>query len=73
MPEDFWWLNYYALIEGRIRELRQRYADDQAAQKILDKEQREVDLYRAHRRWYGSAFLVMQKMGTPGAPGGAEG
>jgi SAM-dependent methyltransferase len=73
LPEDFWWLNFYALIEGRIRELRQRYADDQAAQKVLDKEQCEVDLYCAHRRWYGSAFLVLQKTGTHGALGGAEG
>lgn len=73
LPDDFWWLNYYALIEGRIQEMRQRYADDQAAQRILDKEQREVDLYHAHRRWYGSAFLVMQKTGARGALGGAEG
>jgi SAM-dependent methyltransferase len=65
LPEDFWWLNYYAPLEERIRELRQTYADDQASQKILDKEQREVDLFRKHARWYGSAFLVMQKSEAP--------
>lgn len=64
LPEDFWWLNYYALIEERIRELRQKYADNRAIEKVLDKEQREVDLYRKHRQWYGSAFLVMQKSGA---------
>jgi ubiquinone/menaquinone biosynthesis C-methylase UbiE len=73
LPEDFWWLNFYALIEERIHELRQTYAGDQAAQKVLDQEQREVDLYRAHCRWYGSAFLVMQKTGAHRASEGAEG
>lgn len=73
LPDDFWWRNYYALIAGRIRELRPKCARDQAAQKILDEEQREVDLYRAHRRWYGSAFLVMQKPGAHGTHGEAEG
>ncbi len=64
LPEDFWWLNYYALLEERIRGLRQTYAGDQAIQKVLDEEQREVDLFRKHARWYGSAFLVMQKSGA---------
>jgi ubiquinone/menaquinone biosynthesis C-methylase UbiE len=70
LPEDFWWLNYYALIDERIRELRQTYAGDRAIQKVLDKEQREVDLYRKHHQWYGSAFLVMQKSGDHNAAGG---
>jgi SAM-dependent methyltransferase len=69
LPEDFWWLNYYALVEERILGLRQKYADDQAIQQTLDKEQYEVDLYRKHARWYGSAFLLMQKSGVPGGTG----
>lgn len=73
LPDDFWWLNYYALVGERISELRQTYADDRAIQKVLDQEQREVDLYREHRQWYGSAFLVMQKSRDPGSPAGANG
>jgi len=64
LPEDFWWVNYYALIEERIEALRKKYASDQSIQKFLDKEQYEVDLYHEHARWYGSAFLVMQKANT---------
>ena len=67
LPEDFWWLNYYALVDERIRELRKKYAADGAARELLDGEQREVDLYREHARWYGSAFLVMQKRNGPQA------
>ncbi len=61
LPEDFWWVNYYAPLQERIRALRDRAAGDRAIQRILEKEQREVDLFQAHARWYGSAFLVMQR------------
>lgn len=61
LPEDFWWDNFYRLVEERIRALREKYDGQPAAGAILDAEQAEVDLYREHARWYGSAFLVMQK------------
>jgi ubiquinone/menaquinone biosynthesis C-methylase UbiE len=61
LPEDFWLLDYFDPMMARIRELRSKYAEDQAAQRTLDREQRAADLYRKHARWYGSAFLVMQK------------
>lgn len=61
LPEVFWWANYYALLQERIGALREKYAGEDAAQQVLDREQREVDLFRRHQRWYGSAFMVMQK------------
>ena len=63
LPEDFWWVNYYGILEERIQALRGEVGGDGAAQQILDKEQREVDLFRQHAGWYGSAFLVMQRDG----------
>ena len=61
LPQDFWWDNHYGIVEERIRALREEVGRDRAMQQILDGEQREVDLFREHARWYGSAFLVMQK------------
>ena len=61
LPVDFWWVNYYGILDERIRALRQEVGGDRDVQRILDREQREVDLFREHARWYGSAFLVMQK------------
>jgi len=61
LPEDFWWNEYYGLLSDRIQVLRKRHAGDQAAQKVLDREQQEVDLYRQHMAWYGSVFLIMQR------------
>jgi len=61
LPEDVWWIAYYGPLAERIQKLRQQYAGDAAAQKVLEQEQREVDLYWQHRAWYGSAFFVMQR------------
>jgi SAM-dependent methyltransferase len=61
LPEDFWLVDYFDPMMARLRELRQKYAGDQAAQKILDREQRAADLYGRHSKWYGSVFLVLQK------------
>lgn len=60
LPEDAWWVEYYGPLEDRIRELREKYSGDSEALAELEREQREVDTYRKHRRWYGSAFFVMR-------------
>jgi ubiquinone/menaquinone biosynthesis C-methylase UbiE len=61
VPEETWWLDYYHPLEERIRELQGKYAKDRGARAILDREQREVDLYKKYSEWYGSAFFVMRK------------
>ena len=60
LPKDFWWIDYYAPRQARIRQLAARYASDRSAQAVLAQEQRDVDLYRRYARWYGSAFLILQ-------------
>jgi len=62
LPEDTWWRDYYGPLEARIAELRNKYSMDQQAQELLEKEQREVDLFKRHARWYGSAFFLMQRV-----------
>jgi SAM-dependent methyltransferase len=61
LPEDFWLSDYFDPMMARMGELRETYADDHAAQRTLDREQRAADLYREHSKWYGSVFLVMQR------------
>lgn len=61
LPEDFWLIDYFAPMVARIGELRTKHAEDQAAQSILDREQRAADLYKKYFKWYGSMFLVMQR------------
>ena len=61
LPEETWWIEYYGPLEARVQGLRQAYAGDREALALLDREQREIDLFKRHQRWYGSAFFVMQK------------
>jgi len=61
LPEDTWWIEYYGPLENRIKELRRKYVDDSVALGELDKEQREIDLFKKYCKWYGSAFFLMKK------------
>lgn len=61
LGEDAWWPEYYGPLEERIHMLRTKYADDTAALSQLEEEQREIDLYRKYKDWYGSVFFVMQR------------
>ena len=61
LPEEFWWANYFRPLELRIKTLREKYRGNHAALAALRTQEREVDLYKKYRAWYGSAYLVMQK------------
>jgi ubiquinone/menaquinone biosynthesis C-methylase UbiE len=61
LPEDAWWIEYYGPLEERISQLRTKYAGDTRALEALYNEQREIDMYRKYKSWYGSVFFVMQK------------
>lgn len=61
LPEDAWWNLYYGPLEERIGTCRDKYRDDPKSLAALDKEQKEIELYRKHCKWYGSAFYVMHK------------
>ncbi len=65
LPEDFWWIDYYAPRQARIRQLAARYPGDSHIQAVLAREQHEVDLYKRFASWYGSAYLVMQAGPNP--------
>jgi SAM-dependent methyltransferase len=61
LPEGFWWDHYFGLLEPRIKVLRKACEGDREALAALDAQQREVDLQRRHRGWFGSAYWIMQK------------
>jgi ubiquinone/menaquinone biosynthesis C-methylase UbiE len=65
LSEDIWWAEYYGPWEKRIREMRIEYADEPQALLELDKEQREVELFKASPRGYSSVFFVMQTHSAP--------
>jgi SAM-dependent methyltransferase len=66
LPPDFWWGNYYALLQQRIRILRDKYRDDDAVLDALDMQQQDVDLYKQHCAWFGSVYLLLQRQSGAG-------
>jgi SAM-dependent methyltransferase len=62
LPQDVWWAEYFGPLEERIRVLREKHAGDRAALAVLEREGREVGLFRRYPDWYGSAFFVAQKV-----------
>jgi len=61
LPETAWWEECYGPLAKRIDEWRMERADDPAILPILDAAQRDVDFFRNHSDWCGSAFFMMQK------------
>jgi len=61
LPKDTWWTEYYGPLEKRVNELRAKHSDEPQALLELDKEQREIDMFKANSRRYSSVFFVMQK------------
>ena len=61
VSSDEWWREYYEPLEKRIQELHVQYPDDEEALKVLDKERREVEMFKRNPKRFGSVFFVMQK------------
>ena len=62
LPENVWWIEYFCPLEERIRVLREKHAGDPGALAVLDREEREIEMFKKYPGWYGSAFFVMQKV-----------
>ena len=65
LSEDIWWTEYYGPWEKRIDEMREKCIDEPQALLELDKEQREIELFKANPRRYSSVFFVMQTHSEP--------
>jgi ubiquinone/menaquinone biosynthesis C-methylase UbiE len=62
LPESAWWEDYYTPLEQRIRNLAEKYRNNEEAMAFLRTSQREIEMYRHYSEWYGYVFYVMQKV-----------
>ncbi|NVM18828.1 MAG: class I SAM-dependent methyltransferase [Candidatus Lokiarchaeota archaeon] len=62
LPEDAWWEEYYQPLEIRLQELFKKYENDQAALKVLNMHQNEVDIVKASPKSFQSVFCILQKL-----------
>ena len=61
LPDSLWWDDYFCPLETRLQQLREKYASDREALKVIDDEQVEIDLYKKYGAWFGSWFFVAQR------------
>jgi ubiquinone/menaquinone biosynthesis C-methylase UbiE len=61
LGEDTWWAEYYSPLEKRINEIRVKYADKPRVLALLDKDQREIDMFKKNPKLNSSVFFIMQK------------
>lgn len=64
LPETAWWVDYYTPLEERLKGLKQQWATDSVALKVIADTQMEIDLYREYSDSYGYVFYIMRKPGT---------
>ena len=62
LPDDAWWLEYFAPLEKRINELRDKYQNDPKIIKVLDNKAKEGASVRKNPKSARSVFLIMQKI-----------
>jgi len=62
LPEDAWWIECYAPLEKRIKELRAKCVDDAKSLAALDRNQQFIELFKKNPSRYGSAFFIMKKV-----------
>lgn len=62
VSSDAWRLEYYGPLERLIQDVRAEHTDDPKALDLLDKDQREVEVFKTNPKMYGAVFFVMQKV-----------
>ena len=63
LPEDAWWIEYYSPLEKIIEGLRKKHGDNPEALKVIEGQREEIEMYKKYKKWFGSAFFVMQRNG----------
>ena len=61
LDEDVWWKEYYAPLEKWIGAIRTEYKDDPGALAVLEKDEREIDMFKSNPGRFKSVFFVMRK------------
>ncbi len=62
LPDEAWWDGFYAPMEARIAELRDKYANDAEASAILDQLAEEPEMHRRYSDYYAYEFFIARRV-----------
>ena len=58
LPDAAWWDHYYTPLQAKLPALREKYAGDDAALRLIATTEREIDMRRRFGDCYGYEFFV---------------
>jgi hypothetical protein len=61
LPESDWWDEYYCQIEEKLPGLIEENRKDESALRVVEAEQKEIDLFRKYSSYYGYVFYVARR------------
>ena len=61
LSEEVWWNEYYAPLDRQVREQLRQHIDDPDVLSLLEKEQKEIDMFKENPRLFQSVFIIMRK------------
>lgn len=67
LPDAGWWNHYYTPMISHIGKLKEKYANNQDAQIIIQGLEMEMDIHRKYSNEYGYTYFIM-KLSNPDFP-----
>lgn len=61
MPDECWW-NYYCSLEENFNNFLEKHQDNENAQLLVRKIDREINLFEKYGQYYGYVFFIGKKM-----------
>jgi len=61
LSEDIWWNEYYAPLEKKCNEVREKHTSDQKTIAVLNDDKREIDTFKREPNRYRSVFFIMRR------------
>jgi hypothetical protein len=62
LPPSSWWDEYYRPLQQNIALFRKRHADEPDAQQLVNRVQREIDVWHLYAEFYSYEFFVMRSL-----------
>ncbi len=62
LPDEAWWIDFYAPMQRRIDEMRRKYGDDAEVSSMLDELAREPAFHRRFCDHYAYEFFVSRRL-----------
>ena len=61
LPDSSWWDTLYHPLEKRVQLIRKKYDSDTEKLEVVERIQKEIDIFREYSSYYGNVFYLMRR------------